>query len=217
MITQVSCKHGHKGEVMCPYGCHSCPGCTCEPSFISREGRHMDGCAADKENPFKAPTKPGFYWAYIHGCWSTIQVDQSPKGLFIWTLGDEERSQMSDVENWGPEIVLKQFTGKPKQAPETIDPKDWVEIDLGNGVKKRVRKACFADEQKSGPSLHGEQSYLYRVRWSDADKEFIATCASFPSLSFLAANSEDAFKGIRGLIRVVLEDMSREGEEIPKP
>ena len=30
---------------MCPHRCHNAKGCTCEPSFITREHTHMNGCS----------------------------------------------------------------------------------------------------------------------------------------------------------------------------
>ena len=39
--------------------------------------------------------------------------------------------------------------------------------------------------------------YTYRVTWSDEDNEFVGLCAEFSMLSWLAASSEEALKGIR--------------------
>ena len=42
--------------------------------------------------------------------------------------------------------------------------------------------------------------YAYRVTWSVADEEFVATCVELPSLSWLAASPEDALRGLRELV-----------------
>jgi predicted HicB family RNase H-like nuclease len=59
--------------------------------------------------------------------------------------------------------------------------------------------------------------YSYRVSWSPEDKEHVGLCAEFPSLSWLASDADDAFKGIRKVVRDVLHDMEQNGEEIPTP
>jgi predicted HicB family RNase H-like nuclease len=57
--------------------------------------------------------------------------------------------------------------------------------------------------------------YTYRVTWSQEDKEHLALCAEFPSLSWLAAKPEDALKGIRKLVSEVVADMQANGEVVP--
>ena len=59
--------------------------------------------------------------------------------------------------------------------------------------------------------------YTYRVTWSEDDKEYVGLCAEFPSLSWLAKTPGVALKGIRKLVRDVVEDMHNEGEAIPEP
>ncbi len=59
--------------------------------------------------------------------------------------------------------------------------------------------------------------YTYRVTWSEDDKEYVALCAEFPSLSWLAASPEAALKGIRKVVKDVLDDMKGSGETIPVP
>ena len=59
--------------------------------------------------------------------------------------------------------------------------------------------------------------YTYRVVWSEDDQEFVGTCAEFPSLSWLKATPEAALKGIRALVKSVVEDMQDSGEVIPEP
>lgn len=59
--------------------------------------------------------------------------------------------------------------------------------------------------------------YTYRVSWSDEDQEFVGLCAEFPSLSWLHSTPEGALKGIRSLVKSVIEDMTRNNENIPEP
>lgn len=59
--------------------------------------------------------------------------------------------------------------------------------------------------------------YTYRVTWSEEDDEFIALCAEFPSLSFLADTHEKALKGMVKLISEVVKDMASNDELIPTP
>ena len=59
--------------------------------------------------------------------------------------------------------------------------------------------------------------YTYRVTWSAEDGEFVGLCAEFPSLSWLAPTQDDAFSGIRSLVRDVVEEMLRSEEAPPKP
>lgn len=59
--------------------------------------------------------------------------------------------------------------------------------------------------------------YDYRVFWSADDEEFVATCAEFPSLSWLASSQVEALSGITELVNDVLDDMRASGEEPPLP
>ena len=59
--------------------------------------------------------------------------------------------------------------------------------------------------------------YTYRVMWSEEDEEFAGTCAEFPSLSWLKSTPEAALKGIRSLVKSVVQDMKENGEKIPEP
>jgi predicted RNase H-like HicB family nuclease len=49
--------------------------------------------------------------------------------------------------------------------------------------------------------------YTYRVTWSAEDGEFLATCAEFPSLSWLASSQIEALQGLQDLLHEVLADM----------
>ena len=59
--------------------------------------------------------------------------------------------------------------------------------------------------------------YSYRVIWSPEDDEFVATCAEFPSLSWLAQGQEEALAGLRNLVQEVTEDLTSSGEPVPEP
>ncbi|MET8256544.1 type II toxin-antitoxin system HicB family antitoxin [Micromonospora sp. NPDC005553] len=59
--------------------------------------------------------------------------------------------------------------------------------------------------------------YTYRVTWSVEDREFVATCAEFPSLSWLAPSQIDALEGLQDLLRKTVADMEDEGEQVPQP
>jgi predicted HicB family RNase H-like nuclease len=59
--------------------------------------------------------------------------------------------------------------------------------------------------------------YAYRVMWSYEDESFVATCAEFPSLSWLAEEQWPAIEGLEALIVEVIRDMTKSGEEVPVP
>jgi predicted HicB family RNase H-like nuclease len=59
--------------------------------------------------------------------------------------------------------------------------------------------------------------YTYRVSWSDEDQEFVATCAEFASLSWLAEDPGEAIAGIVRLALDVVTDLEGEGELVPEP
>lgn len=59
--------------------------------------------------------------------------------------------------------------------------------------------------------------YTYRVIWSEEDQEHVGLCAEFPSLSWLAADMDSAFKGIRDLVEDIVSDMRETGEPLPDP
>lgn len=46
---------------------------------------------------------------------------------------------------------------------------------------------------------------------------FLATCAEFPSLSWLASSQIGALQGLEDLLRDVITDMDEQGEQIPQP
>lgn len=57
--------------------------------------------------------------------------------------------------------------------------------------------------------------YAYRVLWSPEDGEFVGLCAEFPSLSWLTPDQDAALKGIRELVREVVESMAVNDEPVP--
>lgn len=59
--------------------------------------------------------------------------------------------------------------------------------------------------------------YTYRVSWSPEDGEHVATCAEFPSLSWLAKTPEAALTGVRRLVAEVVADLEANGEPVPPP
>ena len=59
--------------------------------------------------------------------------------------------------------------------------------------------------------------YTYRIVWSEDDDEYVGLCAEFPSLSWLDASQEGAFKGIRHLVSKIISDMNSQNEPIPEP
>ena len=59
--------------------------------------------------------------------------------------------------------------------------------------------------------------YTYRVTWSVEDGEFVATCAEFPSLSWLEDSQSAALKGMVDLVADTLADLTAEGEALPEP
>ncbi|MBI5815531.1 MAG: type II toxin-antitoxin system HicB family antitoxin [Nitrospinae bacterium] len=59
--------------------------------------------------------------------------------------------------------------------------------------------------------------YTYRISWSAEDREYVGLCVEFPSLSWLAKTQEAALAGVRELVKKVVGDMARSGEQIPEP
>lgn len=59
--------------------------------------------------------------------------------------------------------------------------------------------------------------YTYRITWSCEDDEYVALCAEFPLLSWLASTPQEALAGMQELIRDVIADMHAHGEIPPEP
>lgn len=49
--------------------------------------------------------------------------------------------------------------------------------------------------------------YTFHVTWSGEDNEFVATCAEFPSLSWLAPSRQEAIGGLERVVAEVVDDM----------
>lgn len=61
------------------------------------------------------------------------------------------------------------------------------------------------------------KQYAYRVIWSEEDGEFVALCAEFPSLSYLAEGQSEALEGLVGLVGEIVADMAANNEPVPEP
>jgi predicted HicB family RNase H-like nuclease len=59
--------------------------------------------------------------------------------------------------------------------------------------------------------------YTYRVTWSVEDGEFVATCAEFPSLSWLVESQAAALQGLVDLVADTVADLESNGEDVPEP
>lgn len=59
--------------------------------------------------------------------------------------------------------------------------------------------------------------YTYRVSWSSNDGEYVATCAEFPSLSWLAEDDMEALRGAKRLVLDAVTEMTANGETPPTP
>jgi predicted HicB family RNase H-like nuclease len=64
---------------------------------------------------------------------------------------------------------------------------------------------------------HMNDRYTYRITWSEEDAEYVALCAEFPSLSWLATTPEDALKGMRKMISEIVADLLKNEEPVPEP
>ncbi len=67
------------------------------------------------------------------------------------------------------------------------------------------------------PSVADISHFTYRVTWSAEDREFVAACLEFPSLSWLAPSQFEALSGLENLIAEAMEDMQAQGEPVPDP
>src|SRR5687767_13681731 len=71
--------------------------------------------------------------------------------------------------------------------------------------------------EKRSEVRHDVSHYTYRVSWSADDAEYVATCAEFPSLSWLAGSQVEALRGLEQLIVDVVADMAAAGKHVPQP
>ena len=65
--------------------------------------------------------------------------------------------------------------------------------------------------------MNSVDQYTYRVSWSEEDREYVASSAEFPSLSWLDSSPEKALVGIRKVVRRCVADLTRSGEAVPEP
>jgi predicted HicB family RNase H-like nuclease len=61
----------------------------------------------------------------------------------------------------------------------------------------------------------GNEHYTYRLSWSPDDGEYVATCAEFPSLSWLDKDEMVALRNLKAVVADVLKDMQANGETPP--
>jgi len=59
--------------------------------------------------------------------------------------------------------------------------------------------------------------YTYRVYYSEEDESFVATCAEFPSISWLEDSPSQALVGLLAAVDEILNDMKESNEPIPEP
>lgn len=59
-----------------------------------------------------------------------------------------------------------------------------------------------------------QRGYTYEVTWSPEDHEYIGRCHEFPSLSYLHIDQMKALEGIHETVRMAIEDMVKNGEDI---
>lgn len=55
--------------------------------------------------------------------------------------------------------------------------------------------------------------FHFAVEWSASDQEYVATCAEFPSLSFLAQSPTSALTGMEALAIQTVRDLEKEKED----
>ncbi len=65
--------------------------------------------------------------------------------------------------------------------------------------------------------MHNPECYTYRVQWSPEDDEYVGLCAEFPGLSHLDDTMTAALLGIADLVKSLVNDMDKAGEEPPEP
>lgn len=118
---------------------------------------------------------------------------------------------------WAPEGRSEMLEGEidllepMPQIPKEVEP-----AAIPGGVGRQRVGASFAPELVLGRLHAGNiKHYSYRVTWSPEDNEHVASCAEFPSLSWLAKTPEAALKGIQKVLADTVADMESDGEAIP--
>ncbi len=59
-------------------------------------------------------------------------------------------------------------------------------------------------------------AYSHRVTFSVEDNEFVATCAEFPALSWLADSQGVALQGLVDVVADTVDDLVSRGEVVPR-
>lgn len=80
-----------------------------------------------------------------------------------------------------------------------------------------IDKPDAAGKEKVRMTMVERDHYTYRLPWSAEDNEHVATCAEFPSLSWLDEDGIEALRGIKSLVREAFEDLRASGEPLPEP
>lgn len=57
------------------------------------------------------------------------------------------------------------------------------------------------------PIEAARRGYTLTVVWSEPDKEYVATCPEFPSLSWLAKTPGDALKQLADMVAMCIADL----------
>jgi Protein of unknown function (DUF2442) len=82
---------------------------------------------------------------------------------------------------------------------------------------ERLAGGAGHEAKKCSGQPKAEDLYAYAVHWSAEDREFVATCIAFPSLSWLEPTPDLALLGVRNLVRSALADLAAEGQHPPVP
>jgi predicted HicB family RNase H-like nuclease len=64
--------------------------------------------------------------------------------------------------------------------------------------------------------MNNSDHYTYKTFWFEPDQKFVGTCMEMPGLSHLDTDADAASRGIRDLVRFVVDDMIRDGEIPPE-
>ena len=59
--------------------------------------------------------------------------------------------------------------------------------------------------------------YIYKVVWSEKDREYVGLCVEFPLLRRLGVSPESALRKIRKVVEDAIKDMKDRGESPPNP
>jgi hypothetical protein len=73
------------------------------------------------------------------------------------------------------------------------------------------------EDHEGNVLMNHSEKYTYQVQWSEEGGEFVGLCAEFPGLSWIARTNDEAFVGIKRIVRDVVVDMVRNKEALPTP